>query len=129
MTRSEKVLCAVYGIIAIVALIATWSNNIVFMLQPENHHLLSWYYALYANPAAASFTNDLLLFAVAGCIFMAREAHQLNMRFVWVYILLSFLIAVSVMFPLFLIARQITISQRRVQHSTSAKSSLGSYSS
>ncbi len=115
MTRSEKILCVVYAIIAFVALIATWSNNIAFMLQPENQSVSSWYYALYANSAAASFTNDLLMLAGAVGIFMVFEGRRLHIRYFWVYILLSGPIAMSVMFPLFLIARQITLSQHRAK--------------
>lgn len=117
MTRSEKILCGGYALIALVALIATWSNNIAFLLQPENQSPLSFYRAVYANPAAASFTNDLLLYALAGCIFMVFEGRRLGMRYVWLYISLSFLIAISVTFPLFLIARQVKISQQRLQAS------------
>jgi len=118
MTRSEKILCGVYALIAFVALIATWSNNLAFMSEPGNQNALSFYRALYVNPAAASFTNDLLLYALAGFIFMVLEGRRLHIRFVWVYILLSLFIAVSVMFPLFLIARQIAISKHRAQSST-----------
>ena len=117
MTRSEKIICVVYAGIAVIALGATWSNNIAFLLEPQNQHVWSFFRALYANGATASFTNDLLLYALAGCIFMWLEARQLGMRHVWVYILLSLLIAVSVMFPLFLIARQLTMSQQRVSQS------------
>lgn len=124
MTRFEKILCAVYVLIAVIALVGTWSNNIGFMLQPENRDLLSWYRAVYANQAAASFTNDLLMLGLAGSIFMVVEAQRLNMRFVWVYILLSGPIAISVMFPLFLIARQITISKLRVQSSAPENRSI-----
>jgi hypothetical protein len=115
MTRSEKILCAVYAIIAVVALVTTWSNNIGFMLQPENRTVVRWYEAVYANHAAASFTNDLLLLGLAASIFMVREARRLTIRFVWAYILLSGFIAISVMFPLFLIARQIALAQQRHQ--------------
>jgi Ca2+/Na+ antiporter len=118
MIRSEKILCSIYAIIAFVALIATWSNNLAFIREPENQNVVSFYRALYANPAAASFTNDLLLYALAGFIFMALEARRLHIRFVWAHILLSLFIAVSVMFHLFLIARQIAISQHRAQPST-----------
>lgn len=114
MTRAEKIICGLYAGIAIIALVATWSNNIAFMLEPENQNTLSFLRALYANGATASITNDLLLYALAGCIFMALEGRRLYMNHVWVYILLSLLIAVSVMFPLFLIARQIKMSQHRV---------------
>ena len=122
MTRSEKILCGVYAIIAALALIATWSNNIAFLRQPENQNAMSFFRALYANQAAASIANDLLLYALAGWIFMALEARRLQMRHVWVYILLSNLIAVSVMFPLFLIARQIAISRQRAQPSALERS-------
>jgi len=43
---------------------------------------------------------------------MIAEARRLGIRFVWVYIVLSLGIAVSVMFPLFLIARQIKLAAR-----------------
>lgn len=117
MTRFEKFLCVLYAGIALVALIATWSNNIAFMLQPEHRTIWSWYNAVYANYAAASFTNDLFMLGLAGAIFMLVEARRLQIRFVWVYILLSGPIAISVMFPLFLIARQIKIAQRNAQGS------------
>ncbi|HEU0295182.1 MAG TPA: DUF2834 domain-containing protein [Anaerolineales bacterium] len=117
MTRSEKIICGLYAAIAVIALVTTWTNNIAFMLEPENQNALSFFRALYANGATASITNDLLLYALAGSIFMVLEARRLHMRHVWVYILLSLLIAVSVMFPLFLIARQIKMSQQRVPQS------------
>lgn len=117
MTRSENIICALYAAIAVIALVATWTNNIAFMLQPENQNAWSFVRALYANGATASITNDLLLYALAGSIFMVLEARRLHMRHVWVYILLSLLIAVSVMFPLFLIARQIKMSQQRAPQS------------
>jgi hypothetical protein len=44
---------------------------------------------------------------------MAHEAHRLDIRFVWLYVVLSFVIAVSVMFPLFLIARQRALARRQ----------------
>jgi len=113
MTRSEKILCVVYGVIAFSALIATWSNNIAFFNLPANGGLMGFLNAIYSNPAAASFANDLLLYAVAGSIFMVIEAQRLGIRHVWVYLVLSLAVAVSVMFPVFLIVRQVRISQMR----------------
>jgi hypothetical protein len=115
MTRSEKILCMVYAAIAVVALVATQVNNLAFFLQPHNGGMVGYILALYANPAAASFTNDIILFVLAGFVFMVVEARRLGMRYVWVYLLLSALVAVSVMFPLFLIARQYTIARQRAR--------------
>lgn len=113
MMRSEKLLCAIYAIIAVVALIATWSHNLPFLLQPGGLELRTWYDAVYANHAAASFTNDLLFLAIAACVFIVVEGHRHHIRFYWLYILLSGITAISVTFPLFLIARQIAISRQR----------------
>jgi len=83
MTRSEKALCIVYAVIAMIAFVATQVNNVAFFLQPQNGGMAGYINALYANPAVASFTNDILLYALAGCIFMAVEARRLEMRYVW----------------------------------------------
>lgn len=113
MTRSEKILCGIYAIIAVVALFATWINNIAFMRDPENWQLSRWYDALYANYLAASFINDLFALGIAVCVFMVVEGMRLKIRFFWLYILLSGLTAISFTFPLFMIARQIKIAQQR----------------
>lgn len=124
MTRSEKILCLVYAAIAVIALIVTQVNNVAFFLQPQNGGLMGWIAALYANPAVASFTNDIILYVVAGYIFMVVEARRLGIRHVWVYLLLSSFGAVSVMFPLFLIARQITMARQRNQQSALESASI-----
>jgi hypothetical protein len=117
MTRSEKFLCITYGLIAVSALVGTWIHNIAFALLPGNGGAAGFIGALYAHPAAASITNDLLFFAVAGSIFMVAEGRRLGMRHVWVYLVLSLVTAVSVMFPVFLIFRQYTIARGRRQGS------------
>jgi hypothetical protein len=121
MTNQDKFICAVYALISLVALPATWINNIAFMTQPSNASMLDFFRAAYVNAAAASLSNDLLLLAMAACIFMAIEGRRLGIRFVWLYIILSALIAISVTFPLFLLARQVKIaSDRSPQNTTEA---------
>lgn len=46
------------------------------------------------------------MLALSAVILMVTEARKHNVRFVWLYVVGSFFIAVSVMFPLFLIARE-----------------------
>jgi len=110
MTRNDRILMAVYGVIAGVALIGTWWNNILFFQEAGTWSGVAFIEACFANHAAASISIDILLFGVAAMVFMGVEAKRLGIRFLWLYILLSFLIAVSVMFPLFMIARQIRIA-------------------
>jgi hypothetical protein len=106
MTRQDKLLCTVYAIGSLIALYATWSNNLAFFALPDNGGLIGFLKAAYVNPAAASLANDLFLLAFAATVFMLVEARRLRIRFAWVYIVLSMVIAISVFFPLFLIARQ-----------------------
>lgn len=106
MTQKEKMLCVLYALFAAGALVATWTHNLAFFALPDNGGALGFIRMGYANPAAASLSNDLLFMCFAAFVFMGVEAKRLGIRFVWVYMLLSLLIAVSVMFPLFLLARQ-----------------------
>lgn len=113
MTQNEKMRCGLYALFAVGALIATWSNNLAFFALPDNGGLMGFIRGSYANPAAASISNDLLFMCLAAFTFMVAEAKRLGIRFVWVYILLSLCIAVSVMFPLFLLARQLKLAAQR----------------
>ena len=106
MPLRSRVLCAVYAMIAIAALFATMRENIAFMRLPDNGGLVGFVRAGYANPAAASLSNDLYAFAIAGCIFMVVEGLRLRMRQLPAYIVIAVVIAISVAFPLFLIARE-----------------------
>ncbi|WP_207553751.1 DUF2834 domain-containing protein [Mycolicibacterium conceptionense] len=112
LTRNDKILCAIYAVIALVALVATWWNNIRYVTT-ESTSLIDFVQSGYANYASSSLTNDLLLFGLAAFVFMLVEARRIGIPKVWIYLVLSALIAVSVAFPLFLIRRQLVLADRR----------------
>jgi len=112
MSRTDKLLIALYAMFAVAALFATWSHNLEFFALPDNGGTLGFIRQAYANPAAASLANDILFVCLASFSFMLVEARRLGIRFVWLYILLSLLVAISVMLPLFLIARQLKLGGR-----------------
>ena len=103
---SSRALCWVYGLIAAGALVATWSQNIRFFGEEDNGGLGGFIDGMYENAAAASISNDLLFMLLAAFVLMFFEGRRLGIRHLWVYFVGSFLIAVSVMFPLFLLARE-----------------------
>jgi uncharacterized protein DUF2834 len=109
MLMSRKVLCVVYAAIALVALIATWSQNILFFR--DGGSFLGFWEATKANPASRSITVDIALLLLAVSILMVIEARRLGVRFVWAYILGGFAIAISVTFPLFLLARELRLEK------------------
>jgi len=105
MSRPTRTLCAVYALLAAAALFVTWSWNFAFFAAPDAG-LASFLAGAYANPAAASLSSDLLFLTGAAVVWMVVEARRHAIRFVWLYVAMGFAVAISVAFPLFLIARE-----------------------
>lgn len=101
-------LTLLYGVIAVLALIATWHQNLHYFGGSAGPAgvLATFWKETFANPAAASITLDLFLFALAVMVWMVHESRRLGIAFVWLYIVLGLLIAISFTFPLFMIARE-----------------------
>jgi hypothetical protein len=111
MTFRDRILCCAYGAVALVALVGTWRENLAFFRETGSWS--GFLPACFANHAAASMSTDVLLVALAASVFMVVEARRVGVRFVWVYLVLSVLVAISVMFPLFLVARQRRLAAAR----------------
>jgi hypothetical protein len=118
MPRSRQLLCVAYAGIAALALLATWSQNLAFFAEGEGaaagfvSATGRFWAATYANPASRSITIDLVLLIVPLLAWMVIEARRLGIRFVWLYFALGCLVAISVTFPLFLIARERRLAVR-----------------
>jgi Protein of unknown function DUF2834 len=118
MPRSRQLLCVVYALVALLAGIATWSHNLAYF-RPEEGLLAGFAFATgrfwrdtLATPASISITVDLGLLLVPLVALMVLESRRLGIRFVWLYVLLGVLVAISVTFPLFLIARERRLAAR-----------------
>jgi Terpene cyclase DEP1 len=106
---SGKVLCAVYALIAVAALIATWSQTVAYTHSGLADFFVNFWHDAKVTASARNITADILMFALSAAVLMVIEARKHGVRFVWLYILGGFFIAVSVTFPLFLIAREMRI--------------------
>jgi hypothetical protein len=109
LTSTDKALCAVYAVIGLAALIGTQ----VVLVQYMTSDGVSLFDDVVANGAATFSLIDLLAVAVIGLVFMVAEGRRLGMRFLWVYVVLTFAVAISVSLPLFLIARQVQLAKER----------------
>jgi hypothetical protein len=110
LPTASKVLCAVYAVIAAVALIATWSQNAAYFDDPGGF-LLDFLNDSKVTPASRSLSADIVLFFLAAGILMVIEARKHGVKYVWAYIAGGFAIAISVTFPLFLIARELRVGR------------------
>lgn len=113
MTGARLLLCAAYALTSAFALYATWSQNLAYFqgAAPTMDGFWRFWLDAKVNPASRSLTVDLGLFLLAAGAFMITEARRLRIRLVWLYIVLGFLIAISVTFPLFMIARELKVQQ------------------
>jgi hypothetical protein len=114
MAISRKVLCVVYGLIGLIALVGCWGNNVQYLnlhlgILGVNAHF--WGETL-VNPASRSITIDLLFLSLAAIIWMLLEARRLSMRGVWIYVLLGAFVAISAAFPAFMIHRERSLARR-----------------
>ena len=111
MATTRKALIVFYALVAIVALFATWSQNLQYYMGDGPAVGGSYMGDLKATPASRSFTVDIGLYLLAGAALMLVEGRRVGVRFVWLYIIFGFLVAISVTFPLFLIARELRLAK------------------
>jgi hypothetical protein len=103
---SRTLLCALYAAIAVIALLATWHQNLVYIgANPLTGTVRFWRETL-ATPASVSIMIDIFLLGVAVVVWMVVEARRLGIGYVWAYVVVGYLVAISVSVPLFLIARE-----------------------
>ncbi len=112
MSTSRKLLCTLYAVIALAALVATWSQNIAYLEANPLRFLANFFGDTRANEATQSITVDIVLLFLAAAIFMVIEARKHTIGLVWLYIVGGMLIAISVTFPLFLIARERRLAEK-----------------
>ena len=113
MSTQQRLLIGFYALVALAALYATWSQNLQLMapgMGPLDPYTVFVEQAR-VNPASRSITVDIGFFLLAAAAFMVIEARRLGVRFVWLYVILAFVIAISVTFPLFMIARELRIAK------------------
>jgi len=113
MSVQQRWLIGFYALVAVAALYATWSQNLQLMspgMGPLDPYSVFVEQAK-VNPASRSITVDIGFFLLAAAAFMVIEARRLGVRLVWLYIVFGFLIAISVTFPLFLVARELRLAK------------------
>jgi len=104
------VLCAAYALIAVVALFATWSQTVAYTHGSPADFVINFWHDTKVTASSRNITADILMLGLSAAVLMVIEARKCGVRFVWLYILGGFFIAVSVTFPLFLIAHELRMS-------------------
>jgi Mn2+/Fe2+ NRAMP family transporter len=108
MPIARKVLCAVYAVVALLALVATWTQTIAYT-HSGAAFFSSFWQDTRVNAASRNIAADALMLSMSVVILMVLEARKHGIRFVWLYIVAGVFVAISVAVPLFLIAREVRI--------------------
>jgi hypothetical protein len=112
MTLSRPTASVLYGLIALLALVGTWGNNMQYLdLGLMGANLRFWQDTL-ANPAGRSITVDVIGMFLAASVWMCMEARRLGMKGAWLYVVLGLLIAISVTYPVFMLNRERALAKR-----------------
>lgn len=94
-----------YLLLAIGGLIGTWYYNIQFYLFETDTSLLHYIELTKTTYPARSFNIDLTVVALTFMLWYIPEARRLEMKLWWVFIPLTFMVALAFAFPLFLFFR------------------------
>jgi len=102
-TARRTPLVAVYLLLALAGLVGTWYFNLTYRPGPDGPGYLE---AWFANPASSSAAVDVIVTALAACVFFVTEGRRVGLRWAWVLVPLTFVVALAATFPLFLALRE-----------------------
>lgn len=94
----------IYPILAIVGFILPYSQLIPFFTDHGLNLSLFWS-QLFVNQASSADTVDLFTSSFVFWIFVFKEGTKLQMKFLWVYLIVNLIIGLSCALPLFLAMR------------------------
>lgn len=102
-TTRRNALVTVYLLLALVGLVGTWYFNLSYSAGPgEPNYVQAWF----ANAASSSAAVDVIVTALAACVFFVVEGRRIGLRWAWVLVPLTFAVALAATFPLFLALRE-----------------------
>ena len=101
-----------YLILSISGICYTWYYNILFFQNAENPSFINFFRDAQLNYASKSISADLSVVVITFFVFYSYESLRLKIKYWWLLIPLTFLVAIAFTFPLFLYMREITLEKR-----------------
>ncbi|MBP2834127.1 DUF2834 domain-containing protein [Aquimarina sp. U1-2] len=110
----------IFLLLAVIGVCYTWYFNIQFYLTAEDTSLLNFIAQTKTTFPARSLSADLMIVVITFFAWYIPEAIQLKIKHWWVFIPLTFLVAIAFAFPLFLYVRQIKLDALQLRQKPSA---------
>lgn len=105
MTKISKVQWW-YVMLALLGALTTMYFNLSFVDEQSGFSLVGFVGQSFANHASSSITIDLLVVVFVFLYWSWRESKRLRIPFWWLFVPLTFCIAIAFSFPMFLAVRE-----------------------
>ena len=104
-----------YLTLSVLGICYTWYYNIQWFQTAENPTFLNFFKDAEVNFAGKSYGADLSVIVLTFFVFMIPESIKLKIKFWWILIPFTFLIAVAFTFPLFLYMRANALEKLQIK--------------
>ncbi|MEZ4886291.1 MAG: DUF2834 domain-containing protein [Chitinophagales bacterium] len=101
----------VYLLLSILGISCTWYYNIQFFLTEADTSMTNFIALTVTTFPAKSIAMDISVVAIAFFVWYIPESIHLKIKYWWIFIPLTFLIALAFAFPLFLYVREVKIEK------------------
>jgi len=103
-----------YLVLALIGLILPYSQFVSWIMKYHALNMSLFIRDLFANQISAFFALDVIVSAIVLIVFVLEEGRRLGMRTLWLPVIATLLVGVSLGLPLFLYLRQIQLDQSRI---------------
>ena len=100
-----------YLAFALVGLLLPYSQFLPWIMDHHGLNISLFVHDMFANQISAFFAIDVIVSAIVLIVFILHEGQRLGMRTLWLPVIATLLVGVSLGLPLFLYLRQIQLDQ------------------
>lgn len=111
----KATLALFYYLLAAIALLVTWFYNGQYLLNGGGLGPGEFFGAAFANSLTTAITLDVYLAAVAFSVWVASDARRLAIKRWWLYVVLCFGIGLAISLPLYLAAREKSLTNAGIK--------------
>lgn len=103
-----------YLVLALIGLILPYSQFASWIVEHHAMNIPLFIRDMFANQISTSFALDVIVSAIVLIVFTLNEGRRLGMRILWLPVIATLLVGVSLGLPLFLYLRQIQLDQSHI---------------
>jgi hypothetical protein len=103
-----------YLAFALVGLLLPYAQFLPWIMEHHAMNISPFIHDMFANQISAFFAVDVIVSAIVLFVFILDEGQRLGMRTLWLPVMATLLVGVSLGLPLFLYLRQIQLDQNRI---------------